>query len=113
MKTVKKLGFQGDVAFVRLSKKPTVGAELPKNGGRLVVAHSETGHHHVLDGEARMFEAAGRDPLVCFLRIDGEVGQVLHLRPFDTHETVGLGKGWWKVIRQREYVPEGWRRVLD
>lgn len=113
MKTITKLGFQGDVAFVRLDKAPKHGDEIPRANGQLIVAHSETGHHHILEGEARMFEAAERDPLVCYLRIDGDMGQAVHLRSFDTHETLGLGQGWWKIVRQREHTPEGWRRVED
>ena len=109
---VKKIAFQGDVAFVRV-RKGKRGAEMPRTEGRLIVAHSETGHHHELVGEARMFEACERDPLVCFLSIDGDHADVVHHRPFDTHETLRLLKGDWKVVRQREYTPEGWRRVED
>ncbi len=113
MKKIEKLGFQGDVAFVRLARAPKRGMEVARTTEGLIVAHSETGHHHVLEGEAKLFEAAERNPLVCFLRIDGDFGQVVHRRAFDTHETIALKKGWWKVVRQREYTPQGWRRVED
>lgn len=113
MKKIERLGFQGDVAFVRLARAPKRGAEIASGAEGLVVAHSETGHHHVFEGEARMFEAVERDPLICYLRVDGDFGQVVHRRSFDTHEPLSLKKGWWKVVRQREYTPEGWRRVED
>ena len=36
-----------------------------------------------------------------------------HLRSFDTHETIKLPVGTFEIRRQREYTPEGWRRVED
>ena len=43
-----------------------------------------------------------------------EEGDVLeHLRPHDTHEPIAFGPGIYHVRRQREYVPEGFRRVED
>lgn len=106
MKTVKKMAAQGDVMFVRVEAVPK-GAVLEKTN---VVAHSETGHHHVVEG--RLVKLYRADPMTCYLSL-GAPAEVVHKRPFDTHETLGLGKGVWKVRRQREWAPEGWRRVED
>jgi len=113
MKKIKSVCFQGDVMFRRVSVLPTDTVE-QKTDGRIVVAHSETGHHHALEpGAAKMFERIERDPMVCFLSIDGKYADVVHHRPHDTHETVRLLKGIWEVRRQREWTPEGLRRVED
>ena len=36
-----------------------------------------------------------------------------HLRTFDTHETLAIPPGVYELRRQREAVPEGWRRAQD
>ena len=36
-----------------------------------------------------------------------------HQRPHDTHAPIKFAKGVYEVRRQREYTPEGWRRVAD
>lgn len=115
MKTVQNLAAQGDVLFRRVDHLPADAVEQTRKG-RLVVAHSETGHHHAIDDPAvKLFERAERDPMVCYLQIAGEHADVVHHRPHDTHETLRLlGKGAiFEVRRQREYTPDGWRRVED
>lgn len=111
----KELGvptFQGDVAFVRVSEIPAGAKLLGKVGGRIIVAHSETGHHHVAVAEKiRLFGVD--DPMVCYLSNESEYADIVHERSFDTHETVRLLGGCWKIIRQRESAPEGWRMVQD
>ncbi len=110
---VKKLCAQGDVLFRRIETFPSDVVERDA-GKQLVVAHSETGHHHAIEpGAAKLFEKLERDPMVCFLQIDGDYADVVHHRPTDTHETVRLLKGCWEVRRQREWTPEGLRRVED
>ena len=113
MKTIQKMGAQGDVMFFR-SEIPNDATE-QKVAGRIVVAHSETGHHHAIDLEPvpRVHLFAGKDPFTCYLRITAEYADVVHHRPHDTHETVRLWHGDWAVRRQREYAPEGYRRVED
>jgi len=89
--------------------------------GPLVVAHSETGHHHsIADAAVAHFEVPG-DPLVCYLQLEGGADfgggvDVVHHRAWDTHETIrllGQPGDVWQVRRQREHTPEGWRRVED
>jgi hypothetical protein len=104
---------QGDVLFRRVDELPSDVTEC-NAGKQLVVAHSETGHHHAIEpGAARLFEKVERNPMICFLQIDGSFADVVHHRPHDTHETVRLLKGIWEVRRQREWTPEGLRRVED
>lgn len=106
---------QGDCVFIPVAKLPKDAVEQKRDDrGRLIVAHSETGHHHAIDNpEARLFDRATRDPMVCFLAIVGEGAELVHHRAHDTHETVCLGPGVWEVHRQEEYTPAGWRQVQD
>jgi hypothetical protein len=109
------------VLFRKVAALPTNAKEVKRNGD-IVVAHSETGHHHsIADKAVSHFEIPG-DSLVCYLRMDHAFNyapggvDVVHHRPWDTHETIRLlGKPGdvWEVRRQREFTPEGWRRVAD
>jgi hypothetical protein len=116
MQTVKEMGAQGDVLFRRIDKLPA-GVMEQKNEGPIVVAHSETGHHHTVDGAAaKLFDKATRDPMICYLQLASDHVDVVHHRPHDTHETLRLAGGAgsiYEVRRQEEYTPEGWRRVED
>lgn len=112
MKTVERIAAQGDVLFRRVDALPE-DAQLEPRRGSIVVAHSETGHHHVINSpDVALYR--GADPLVCFLRLDCDFADVEHLRPFHTHETLRLlaaegAPTFFEVRRQREHVPESWR----
>lgn len=112
MKIVKndEICFQGDVMIQAV-------CEIPKDAKAVeggIVAHSETGHHHVAE-RAKVYAAP--DGMTLFMQAVGKSIDVVHHRPWDTHETIRLLGDQpgqiWKVKRQREYVPEGWRRVED
>lgn len=117
MKIVKKFGAQGDVVFIHRGKYqiPAGATAAKREGGKLIVTHSETGHHHAtLDPKAMMFDV---DQTLSFLRMgDEDHLEIEHFRPFDTHETLSLrGEPGdvWEIRKQREHTPEGWRRVMD
>lgn len=115
MKTIENQGAQGDVLFRRVDKIPKNAKVVKPEAGRIVVAHSETGHHHAIDAHGRdvVMKSVENDPMVCYLQIAGEHADVVHYRPHDTHETMRLLNGCWEVRRQREHTPEGWRRIED
>ena len=108
--------FQGDTVFRRVDKLPD-DAKRAAVAKEHVVAHSETGHHHIATGKHRFFTLPD-DPMRAFLVAKGPV-IITHHRSTDTHETFELYNGpgsaevVWEIGRQREYVPEGWRRVED
>ena len=126
MKTIRNTAAQGDVLFRRVESIPADAKERERRGP-LVVAHSETGHHHVIQTpDVSLFDTA--DPLVSYVRIDGGFADVDHLRPFDTHETLRLLSDpkhptFFELRRQREHVPEpqrprddsleNWRKIVD
>jgi hypothetical protein len=114
---IKNRGAQGDVFFRRVATVPSGAVAEKREDGPLVVAHSETGHNHSIHDDAvAVFREPG-NTLVCYLRLDTPHADVVHHRAWDTHETLRLlgdGPGSvWEVRRQREWSPEGWRRVED
>jgi len=116
MRTVSTMAAQGDVLFRRVEALPSNLSE--QRARPVVVAHSETGHHHcVQDGEVRYLKPADDTGptagLVAYLEVLSDHADVVHLRSTDTHETLRLPRGLWEIRRQREYTPRGWRRVED
>lgn len=81
--------------------------------GEFIVAHSETGHNHVVLERPGVRYFSAMDELRSYLVVDGDPAPVEHQRSFDTHETFGLAPGVWEVRRQREYTAEGFRRAAD
>jgi len=110
-----KMGIQGDVAFTRITEDDLPEGLVPveAENGQVVVAHSETGHNHAFDEGTNV--AVLQDPadeLVAYIKVGGDT-PLKHHRSFDTHETVKFTPGIYRINRQREYTPEGWRRVAD
>lgn len=115
MKEIKNVGAQGDILFVRINDAefPHGATPIQSTNGECIIAHSDNGHHHVVRAEAaQLYEVPG-DQFTRYLRVEGAFTDVMHKRPFDTHETVRLDQGVWMVRRQREHTPDGFRRVED
>ena len=117
MKTFKNCAAQGDLMIRRIEKlSENLNLMNPENGA-YIVAHSETGHHHVIAERqnVRVFESD--DPLISYLEVIEATEEtetlIEHLRSFDTHESLLITPGIYEIRRQREYTPEGWRRVAD
>lgn len=101
---------QGDLNIFAVDEIPDGLNEAKPENGQHVLAHSETGHHHVIDGNtARVFN---EDDFVSYLDVE-RPSNVVHMRSFDTHETIQLPEGKYRITRQREYTPEGFRRAAD
>lgn len=117
MKTFKTIAAQGDLMIRRIKTMPENVTPMKAENGVYIVAHSETGHHHVIAEKptVRVFESD--DPMVSYLEVleasDQTETLLEHLRSFDTHETISVSPGFYEMRRQREYTPEGWRRVAD
>ncbi|GAA3629822.1 hypothetical protein ACG5V6_06305 [Streptomyces chitinivorans] len=105
---------QGDVLIVPVDEEavPDSATEqpgLPRDPrGRMVLALGEvTGHAHAVVGPGRLVREAGPyGPLLLHLP-DG--GRVVH----EEHAAIPLPRGWYRVVRQREYVPGAVRIVAD
>lgn len=110
-KSFDRMAAQGDLLIVRVDRIPGNATPATSSGGRHIVAHSETGHHHWVRDTAEYFTVPD-DPMTCYLRCSGPT-DLVHDRPWDTHETITIPAGAFLLRRQREYTPKGWRRVED
>lgn len=110
-----KIARQGDVLFIKVSAMPK-NATVPcqSEHGQWIIAHSETGHHHVIDSpRAKVYEAAD-DAFTAWIKTGASGADVTHKREFHTHDTISLEpNSTYMARRQREHAPEGWRRAAD
>lgn len=106
---------QGDMDIERVGDIPGDSSPLDPEGGRHILAHSETGHHHWVSPERVSVLKDLEDPSICYLMVAEPGADIVHDRSFRTHTTVRLRSGKYKVTRQRErsYTPQGWTRVND
>lgn len=117
MKTFNKTAAQGDVLFTKVESIPDGVIEQKPENGELVVTHSETKHNHVmvLDRQetpaVQMFNDKD-NPLLSWLLVNRPTS-LDHKRTNHTHESIMFEKGAYRVNRQREQTPEGWRRAID
>lgn len=91
----------GDVLIVK------VDAVNGKKLAHKILAEGEvTGHaHRISEGEAELYEDNG----VLYLHVESETAMLTH----EEHKELELPKGDYMIQGQREYSPEGWRRVAD
>lgn len=117
MRTFKNQAAQGDLLIRRVDKMPAGLKPMATEAGRFIVAHSETGHHHVIEARPNVIVFDTEDPLVSYLQVieatDETEAVIEHLRSFDTHESLSVPPGNYEIRRQRENAPEGWRRAAD
>lgn len=106
-------GIQGDVCFTRVDKIPEHLIPATITDNQLVVAHSESGHNHSFDGDSdvELLENP-ENPLEAYLHVK-TASEIKHHKPVDAHETVRFTEGYYRINRQRENTPKGWRRVVD
>lgn len=113
MKIIQAQAAQGDVMFRKIAALPEgLTADKPINGA-FIVAHSETGHNHVVMERPTVRMFSGMDAFRSYLVVEDGPAAVEHQRSFDTHQSFALSPGIWEVRRQREYVAEGFRRAAD
>ncbi len=117
MKTFHNQAAQGDLLIRRVSKLPAGAKQAASDRGAFIVAHSETGHHHVVKERPNVKLYTTDDPMVSYLEVieatDAAEALLEHLRRYDTHETIAIPPGIFELRRQREAAPEGWRQVQD
>jgi hypothetical protein len=114
MKTFKNQAAQGDMLIRRISSLPDTAKKIDAENGRYILAHSETGHNHVIKKQAGIeFYANDNDSFIAYLVVDNTKCLVEHERSFDTHDPIEIGDGVYEIRRQREYTPQGWRRAQD
>ncbi|MGV9600581.1 hypothetical protein ACWDR1_28355 [Streptosporangium sandarakinum] len=105
---------QGDILIVPVAEEAVppsarTAPSAPRDArGRLVLALGEaTGHAHAVVGPGTLVRGLHpMDPDHLHLP-DG--GRVVH----EEHAAIPLPRGWYRVQRQREYVPGAFRVVAD
>lgn len=129
MKTFETKARQGDVYIKRINKLPKNLAEVPREHGKVVLAHGEvTGHMHAIadkhvahfrdegllktfkneDGTAPRLRAGGTEPFT-YLVVKDAPAALKH----DEHDTIMIPPGTYEIRRQREYTPAEIRNVAD
>ncbi|WP_327141499.1 hypothetical protein [Nocardia sp. NBC_01327] len=103
---------QGDVLIVPIATEAVPAQALQAPGeprdarGRMVLALGEvTGHAHALAAPGRLVRASAPH---MFLHLP-EGGRLVH----EEHAAIVLPQGWFRVVRQREYLPGAVRIVAD
>ncbi len=105
MKTLEfnKVAAQGELTITRINKLPkNIGKKVEPNNGRLIVGHSETGHHHVVDADCATLTRV--DEFTAYLDVHKPT-QIDHLRGFDTHPSIALQPGMYEFRTGREFDP--------
>lgn len=106
---------QGDVLVEQIATLPGHLEEIPREGGKVVLAHGEaTGHSHAIaDKGVKFFRHAESGER--FLAVSkphargGGAAALLH----EEHTSHVVSDGAHRVIRQMEYSPAALRNVLD
>ena len=88
--------------------------------GQLILGHSESGHHHVLEPVRKTVHISKAAQALIDVANDTFVDikllepcEIVHLRDFDTHKSVVLPAGEYIRGLREEQIVEGWRRVAD
>jgi hypothetical protein len=101
--TFDKVAAQGELTITKIARKPkNIGTYEAPIDGRLVVGHSETGHHHVVDADCATLTRV--DEFTAYLDVHKPT-ELRHLRSFDTHPSIALQPGMYKFRTGREFDP--------
>lgn len=118
MKSFQKVAAQGEITIIRVSRANTAGKPLALEGGKLIIGHSETGHHHSLAhsrGADVMVMDRAPDGMRILHAILAEPNKLIHERGHDTHETIDLAAGEYefRIAREFDHYAELARQSMD
>jgi len=113
MKTFNVRAAQGELYIRRIGDLPPDRAvpggytPLQMENGRLIVGHSDTGHHHVLDARTCSVAVLDRTPegMRILRAIVESPTTLVHLRDYDTHEPILFEPGEYEIRITREFGP--------
>lgn len=88
--------------------KPITKAVKGTEHHAFILAHSETGHHHVLESK-KPFVISQTDKE--FLIELFEPAKLVHKKSVDKHKTLPIAPGRYEVIYKTEYNP--WDKVIQ
>lgn len=114
MKNVTSIGAQGDLLFKVGGSLPDGVTVVPVVGGRHVAGHSETGHHHTIDGRDGVLYSHPNDPFkLYFVPNSPKPVEVRHDRAAHQHETVRIEADGAVITIYRQFNPATLRAVQD
>lgn len=113
MRTFNLRAAQGEIYIRRIGdlptrhEVPTGYTALAAESGNLIIGHSETGHHHVLDPKSCSVAVMDRPPegMRILHAIVEQATPLVHQRPHDTHEPIMLAPGEYEFRIAREFDP--------
>lgn len=94
----------GEMVIVPIDRLPK-GLEQVETGKKIIIGHSESGHHHVAvcDGlDLVAFRPAGADSADLYLQVSA-AARIEHLKTFDRHETKLLQPGYYSINTKAAY----------
>ena len=98
-----KIAAQGELIITRVDDLPSKhGEKVAPVGSFLIVGHSETGHHHVVDADCATLTRI--DPFTAWLDVR-KATRLTHQREFDTHPAIELQPGVYQFRTGREFDP--------
>lgn len=108
MQSFNRRAAQGEIQIIRHTegyKLPTRVKHLEKENNKMIIGHSETGHHHVLERHTdKVFvdenAPAGMRILYAILE---EPNALIHERGYDTHNALNLEPGTYEFRIGREF----------
>lgn len=104
---MKNIYRHGEVSLVEVTKAPKGVFKKLKS---FVLAHSETGHNHVLEAkklsDLEIYEKDGE----VFIKVNNPVA-LKHQKSFDAHKTLEIKKGLYKRYEMNEYSP--FTRIIE
>jgi len=107
-----KLYRQGDILLQEIARLPANLVKVPSKEGKLVLAEGEiTGHAHTMtDNDCALFAIAASDGIQYGTDGFGQaacltVRKANALLAHEEHATLIIPKGFYRVIKQREYSP--------
>lgn len=104
---MKKMYRQGDVLLVEHTDSLRSPVALPRENGRIVLAHGEfTGHAHAISDMSAGIVRDRRSGS----RILQVVADSVNLR-HEEHAPIKIPQGTYRIVRQREFVPEAPQKV--
>jgi len=104
-----KIYRHGENLLIEVDKLPKGKVNKDKT---LIIGHSETGHHHVLESTTEIDWVKFKDQMFVNVKVDTPL---VHKKTHDKHNTLTISPGIYKIIPKTEYDPwNGYiREVFD
>lgn len=109
---------QGEVSVFKIADdKLPDWPELARENGQMIVGHSETGHHHVIERPeaVKIVQKPDGGAMSILRMIVSEPTRIIHQRDTHTHTPIPLDPGVYEVRGQIERDPyaDAIRRAAD